>query len=253
MIRSTRCLLATLCAVVGLLSPILPERVATAAPVTTSYSSGPLNRPIPDLGFIEQPIQVNDAGPILDVNARVRINHTYDEDLNLYLIGPDGTTVELSFGNGEDGENYGSGPTNCSGTFTTFDDQAGTSIVNGTAPFAGTFRPEESLAAFNGKSSAGQWRLRVEDDQSGDTGTLFCWEFQITREVAPPPPQADLSIQLIDAPDPVRAGTNLSHTLTVANNGPSASAATTSLTLPAGVTFVSATPARGPARRTPTS
>lgn len=57
---------------------------------------------------------------------------------------------------------------------------------------------------------------------------------------------ADLSITLTDAPDPVTAGTNLSYTATATNGGP-ADAQDVSITLPlaAGTSLVSATPSAG--------
>jgi uncharacterized repeat protein (TIGR01451 family)/uncharacterized delta-60 repeat protein len=57
------------------------------------------------------------------------------------------------------------------------------------------------------------------------------------------PPSADLSLTLSDAPDPVVIGSSLVYTLTVSNAGP-ATATTVKLTntLPAGVSFVSASP-----------
>ena len=58
--------------------------------------------------------------------------------------------------------------------------------------------------------------------------------------------RADLSITKGDSPDPVTAGQNLTYTVKVTNSGPStASAVTVTDTLPAGVTFVSATPPVG--------
>jgi uncharacterized repeat protein (TIGR01451 family) len=57
---------------------------------------------------------------------------------------------------------------------------------------------------------------------------------------------ADLSITKSDSPDPVLAGSNLTYTLTVANNGPGdATSVTVTDTLPTGVTFVSAMPSQG--------
>ncbi|HEX6083320.1 MAG TPA: lamin tail domain-containing protein [Thermoanaerobaculia bacterium] len=50
---------------------------------------------------------------------------------------------------------------------------------------------------------------------------------------------ADLLLSKTDSPDPVNAGSNLSYTITLTNNGPSNSNATFTDTLPAGTTFVS--------------
>ena len=67
-----------------------------------------------------------------------------------------------------------------------------------------------------------------------------------TTTVNPAATSADLSITKGDRPDPVTAGSSLTYTLTVHNAGPDAAAAVTvSDPLPAGVTFVSATPSVG--------
>ena len=59
-------------------------------------------------------------------------------------------------------------------------------------------------------------------------------------------PVADLSLTKADSPDPVLAGEQLTYTLTVDNAGPrSATAVQLTDTLPATVTFVSATPVAG--------
>jgi uncharacterized repeat protein (TIGR01451 family) len=59
-------------------------------------------------------------------------------------------------------------------------------------------------------------------------------------------PGPDLAITKADAPDPVTLGSNLTYTLTVTNNGPDPSTdSTVTDTLPAGVTFMSATPSQG--------
>lgn len=59
-------------------------------------------------------------------------------------------------------------------------------------------------------------------------------------------PVADLSITKTDSPDPVTAGSSLTYTITIANNGPNtATGVTLTDTLPGSVTFVSSTPSQG--------
>ena len=56
----------------------------------------------------------------------------------------------------------------------------------------------------------------------------------------------NLLVTMADTPDPVRLGQNLTYTVTITNNGPSdATGVTLNDTLPAGVSFVSATPTQG--------
>lgn len=60
------------------------------------------------------------------------------------------------------------------------------------------------------------------------------------------PVQTDVAVTMTDSPDPVIAGSNLTYAITATNNGPWPTTTTTVTdTLPAGVTYVSATPSRG--------
>ncbi|HEY0730506.1 MAG TPA: M36 family metallopeptidase, partial [Pyrinomonadaceae bacterium] len=63
-------------------------------PVT--HSSGNLAVPIADNSTVDIPITVTDSGAVGDVNVHVRLNHTFTGDLQLRLIAPDGTIVNLS-------------------------------------------------------------------------------------------------------------------------------------------------------------
>lgn len=47
-------------------------------------------------------------------------------------------------------------------------------------PSQGSYRPLESLAAYNGQSAAGTWTLEVTDAGAFDTGTLNGWKLQVT-------------------------------------------------------------------------
>jgi len=108
---------------------------------------------------------------VIDVNVLVNITHTYTGDLDLFLIGPDGTSVELSSDNGSSGNNF---------TNTLFDDDAATSVTSGTAPFTGSYQPEQPLSVLNGLPASGSWVFKAVDDAGIDTGTIDSWQLQLT-------------------------------------------------------------------------
>lgn len=161
-------------------------RIGTlGAASSQTFSTGNIATPIPDNTTIEVPIVVAASGAAADVNVRVRLNHTFDADLTLELVAPDGTVVTLSQNRDTalgGGDNYGTGANDCSGTPTIFDDSAATAIGAGLPPFAGTFRPETPLSVLNGKSITGTWKLRVTDSATLDTGTVGCVTLEINRQ-----------------------------------------------------------------------
>jgi subtilisin-like proprotein convertase family protein len=150
---------------------------------TSTASSGNLNTALPDLASVDIPINVPDIGAVTDVNVSVRLNHTFTGDLVVSLVSPDGTIVALSSRRGGGGDNFGTGANDCSGTPTVFDDEATAAISSGAAPFAGSFTPDQPLSAFDGKLTAGTWKLRVSDQAGADVGNLFCWKLEISRRV----------------------------------------------------------------------
>lgn len=165
---------------------MLPMSLGSGTTTTARFDNDtPLQ--IPDPNPDPQTVQstVTVAGittPVTKVTVSLFIDHTFDGDLEVELEGPDGTRVPLTLNNGFAGANYGAA---CSpdSSRTTFDDAAPTSILEGSAPFVGTFRPEGALAAFIGKSGAavnGTWKLRITDDFQSDTGTLHCWSLLIS-------------------------------------------------------------------------
>jgi len=118
----------------------------------------------------ESVISITEDEIISDVNVTVNIQHNWITDIDMKLIGPDGTEVVLANDVGGDGDNM---------TNTVFDDDAATSIGSGAPPFTGTFRPLGSLADFNGLSSLGNWTLHINDDEDAIGGTLLGWSIEI--------------------------------------------------------------------------
>ena len=149
----------------------------------TVYSSGPIGSPtgdVPDSGcsgsnYLTHTINIPDTGLVGDVNVTLSIDHTFDDDLDMFLLGPDGTTeVELATDIGGSGDNF---------TNTVFDDEAATAIfsvdTSSEAPFTGSYQPEGSLSSFDGMDISGDWTLRICDDAGGDLGTLQAWSLEI--------------------------------------------------------------------------
>lgn len=142
------------------------------------YHSEDIPKEIPGLGTETSTLVIMDAGLIVDLDVKLNISHPWDAELDIYLIAPDGTRVELFTDVGGMSENF---------TDTTLDDQALVSIVDGSAPFTGSYRPEGSLGDFNTKEIQGTWTLEVTDDWSSSrSGILNSWSLIATTEVKEP-------------------------------------------------------------------
>ncbi|HEU4644893.1 MAG TPA: PEP-CTERM sorting domain-containing protein [Burkholderiales bacterium] len=119
-------------------------------------------------------------GPLFidSLTVQLRVIHGWNSDLDLFLVGPTGISVELSTDNGGASDNYFN---------TVFDDTAATAITSGTGPFAGTYRPEQPLATFQNTSATGLWTLRISDDLLGFGGTLEDWRLTFMAIAIPEP------------------------------------------------------------------
>ncbi len=138
--------------------------------------------------------RVSGLPPVVqDINVRVSIQHTYDADLDVWLVSPyEEMTVTLFTDVGSSGQNFQD---------TLLDDQATTPIGNGTAPFIGSYIPQEPLSAFNGLNPNGIWQLIVIDDASGDYGRLFK-----AGETAPWGPAIGTQLIIDAIPEPASLG-----------------------------------------------
>lgn len=150
----------------GTIAPSSFFTYLVAPDYTQTLCSNTVPKTIPDLSAIYDTIPLTYIGGIKDINVIVNIVHTRVSTLNLSLIGPDGTTIDLSSDNGGSGSNF---------TNTTFDDEAMISIKNGTAPFTGSYKPEQPLSTYDVKPAAGNWILKIEDDAISQAGFLENW------------------------------------------------------------------------------
>lgn len=97
------------------------------------------------------------TGTVASVKVKVGITHTYKGDLEVALIGPDGTTVLLH-------------------------NRTGGSTDNINTVFPDLTAPAASLSAFTGRSIAGNWSLRVRDLAAADLGTLNSWTLCLSAQ-----------------------------------------------------------------------
>jgi subtilisin family serine protease/subtilisin-like proprotein convertase family protein len=136
----------------------------------TSQSVGSTDTPMPIPDVRTPPtrstLAVGGIGTIADVNVAIDITHTYNADLDVFLVSPAGTRVELFTDVGGNGD----------GMNVTLDQEAGSAINS--APqgvITGTWRPEGNLAALYGAAADGNWTLEITDDAGNDSGTLQSW------------------------------------------------------------------------------
>ncbi len=108
---------------------------------------------------------------IADINVTVNFQHDWIPDLDVYLVSPAGTRVEL-FTDLVTNEHLM--------LSTTLDDQARSSINSAISPFTGRFMPEGSLDSLIGEEAQGTWYLEFTDDNVNDFGRLNGWSLQLT-------------------------------------------------------------------------
>ncbi len=133
--------------------------------VENQHCAGPCVGPILDMQTFAYPIPVPRPYIISDLNVRLTLSHTRDSNLILQLVTPWGDTLDLSRQNGGDGDHY---------IETVFDDEAALYINQGTAPFTGSFQPQEALSAVDGLNAQGTWKIVVSDRGRSHQGYLEC-------------------------------------------------------------------------------
>lgn len=131
-----------------------------------------ISETIPDEGTLTSTLVIDDKGMIEDLNVKVNISHDWDSELDVYLIAPDNTRVELFTDIGDSQDDFND---------TVFDAEALLSINEGSAPFSGSYRPEGNLEDLNGKAIQGEWKLEITDNSSFGTGTLNSWSVIIDK------------------------------------------------------------------------
>jgi len=165
----------------------------TGATTNTLTLSNSNKYKIEDNKPIISPITVAGApatmSSIISISVKVNITHKKDQQVELYLIRPGGTIINAINGtylntivNGEsialvadrggDNDNF---------TNTVFSDMATLSILFGSAPFTGSYRPEIAFSTFTQTSNPnGVWILKAMDDTDKEEGKLLDWTITMT-------------------------------------------------------------------------
>jgi subtilisin-like proprotein convertase family protein len=149
-------------------------RVGATAGTTSTIDSTDVPKTIDDFSTVTSSLTVPATGAVLDVDVTLSLTHTYDGDLVLVLIAPNGTHILLASRLTGLGQDY---------TDTIFDDEAATSITSAPAPFTGRFRPQQLLSGLDGIEANGTWKLQIQDVAEENTGTLTAWSLTPTTAI----------------------------------------------------------------------
>jgi hypothetical protein len=121
---------------------------------------------LPPLQVIYDTIRITENGIISDYDLNLTVYHANDSDIYIMLVRSGSTQLQLSTGNGGNGQNYFN---------TTFDDEAEIPITEGIPPFIGSYRPEMPLSNYDNLSMAGEWVLKIFNNSHVLTGQLTNW------------------------------------------------------------------------------
>lgn len=115
---------------------------------TFNASGLPLAIPDNNATGITSNLVLSGAGNVGSLTFSMNASHTYQGDVKVTLVGPDGTQHVVHNRTGGSADN----------------------VVYGNV----------AITTFNGKAAAGTWMLKVQDLASADTGTLNSWSLNVT-------------------------------------------------------------------------
>ncbi|WP_417732209.1 Ig-like domain-containing protein [Rosistilla oblonga] len=145
-------------------NPQLTTEIATSQFASSPNHTIPAEFPSISTSYI---LVENAAAISQGFTVTLDISHTWDSDLRVSLLAPNGSQVLLFDEVGGAGHNF---------TQTTFSDASAVSVVDATAPFSGVFRPEQSLSDLELTDPNGIWALQIEDKLSFAGGVLNHWQ-----------------------------------------------------------------------------
>ena len=150
---------------------------------SSTLASGDVPKAINPVGSttVTSNLVVSGVGTITDLDVNLNIRHTFTNDLRVTLVSPDGTPVVLF-------DNVGRGTNRSNFAGTILDDEASVFIDSTLAsnPYTGRYRPQNALAAFDGKGANGTWQLVVLDKANEDGGSLDSWSLTFSTGAGEP-------------------------------------------------------------------
>jgi len=131
----------------------------------SNHPPGNPYRSVIAVNSIVPPVLSNSVTQLLSVC--IDLETDWCSDISVSLQSPAGVIINLTSGNGGNGDNY---------TNTCFTPSAPTSITTGAAPFTGNYRPEGNWNLLAGTQINGNWQLIVTDAFGiNQIGTLNSW------------------------------------------------------------------------------
>ncbi len=179
--------------------------------------------PIPDNGnSVDFTLSVSGLPSSIDTltfgleEVCIDIVHTWDSDLDITLVAPDGTSVLLVSGAGGGNDDF---------TWTCFRQDATTSILQGNAPFTGTYRPLSEIGRVNnGQDPNGIWTLHIQDTYPfADEGDLLSWSVSFGTNPATyfELESTNLPLVIINTNgQTISTGPKITAMMSIINNGP---------------------------------
>ncbi len=121
-------------------------------------------------------VQPLTLGPGVIQSVCINIDHNWLDDLDLFLVAPNGQFIELSTDNGSNCDDYVNTCFTPTATTPITFLPVGTVCSSGEqAPYTGNFQIEGTWSDLWGSSTNGLWQLQIIDDAQGFIGTLLDW------------------------------------------------------------------------------
>lgn len=151
----------------------LPPSFTPCQPGQKLHVYKPLDVPDSISDEAKSSVFVADHPIIVRAAVTFTATHADVDDVEADLTRYPGGKVDLFTFVGGSGDNF---------TATVLDSTCATAINQGTAPFTGCYKPEDSFSFLAGVDGHAEWELKLKDEVSFNTGTLEDWALLLCVE-----------------------------------------------------------------------